>query len=110
LPASAFKLGVAGNQRPPDATILQPTIAVSAAGNRGDFQVCAADLDLVGRPDHSGALIGTGANNCKLIVVKPEKRDGYMPDPLMTQPIKEAAKHGVPIEEITVPAREWPES
>src|SRR6185295_17957692 len=40
-----------GNQRPPDATILQPTVAVSAAGNRGDFQVCAADLDLVGRPD-----------------------------------------------------------
>ena len=58
------------------------------------------------RPDHSGALIGTGANNCKLIVVKPEKRDGYMPDPLMTQSIKEAPKHGVPIEEITVPARE----
>jgi hypothetical protein len=30
------------------------------------------------------AIIGMGANNCKLIVVKPEKRDGYMPDPLMT--------------------------
>jgi hypothetical protein len=42
LPASAFKLGVAGNQRPPDATILQPTNAVSAAGNCGDFQVCVA--------------------------------------------------------------------
>ena len=62
------------------------------------------------RPDHSGALIGTGANNCKLIVVKPEKRDGYMPDPLITQSFKEAPKHGVPIEGITVPARERPES
>ena len=62
------------------------------------------------RPDHSGALIGTGANNCKLIVVKPEKRDGYMPDPPMTQSIKEAPKRGLPIEEITVPARERPQS
>ena len=43
-------------------------------------------------------------------MVKPEKRDDYMPDPLMTQSIKEAPKHGVPIEEITVPAREGPES
>jgi hypothetical protein len=50
LPA-VFKLGVPGNRRPPDATILQPTVAVSAAGNLSDFQVCAADLDLVGRPD-----------------------------------------------------------
>jgi hypothetical protein len=54
------------------------------------------------------ALIGMGANNCKLIVVKPEKRDGYMPDPPMTQSIKEAPKRGLPIEEITVPARESP--
>ena len=29
--------------------------------------------------------------------------------PLMTQSIKEASKHGVPIEGITVPARERPE-
>jgi hypothetical protein len=50
LPAAVFKLGVAGKRRPPDATILQPTVAVSAAGNRRHFQVCAADLDLVGRP------------------------------------------------------------
>ncbi len=56
------------------------------------------------------ALISMGANNCKLIVVKPEKRDGYMPDPLMTQSMKEAPKRGVPIEEITVPPRERPQS
>ena len=56
------------------------------------------------------ALIGMGANNCKLIVVKPEKRDGYMADPLMTQSMKEAPKRGVPIEEITVPPRERPQS
>jgi hypothetical protein len=47
------------------------------------------------------ALIGMGANNCKLIVV---------PDPPMTQSIKEAPKCGLPIEEITVPARERPRS
>jgi hypothetical protein len=48
------------------------------------------------------ALIGMGASNCKLIVVKPVKRGGYQPDRLMTQSIKEAQRRGVPIEEFTI--------
>jgi hypothetical protein len=28
--------------------------------------------------------------NCKLIVVKPERRGGYMPSPMMTRALKEA--------------------
>ena len=39
-----------------------------------------------------------GASNCKLIVVKSEKRAGYMPDPLMGKSIAEAQKRGVALE------------
>ena len=36
---------------------------------------------------------------CKLIVVKPAKRKGYMPSPVMLDTVKEAQRRGVPIEE-----------
>ena len=34
--------------------------------------------------------------NCKLIVLKPERRGGYMPSSVMT---KEAKRRGLPIDE-----------
>jgi hypothetical protein len=52
------------------------------------------------------ALFGMGANNCKLIVVKPEKRGGHMPDPMVSKSIAEAQKRGVPIEVVTCPTRD----
>jgi len=36
------------------------------------------------------ALAGMSGRNCKLIVVKPERRGGYMPSPVMTRALKEA--------------------
>jgi|RhiMethySRZTD1v2_1073278.scaffolds.fasta_scaffold4338623_1 hypothetical protein len=36
--------------------------------------------------------------NCKLIVVKPAKRKGCMPCNVMVSTLKEAQRHGVPIE------------
>jgi hypothetical protein len=36
------------------------------------------------------ALAGMSGRNCKLIVVKPERRGGYMPSPMMTRALKEA--------------------
>jgi hypothetical protein len=44
-------------------------------------------------------LTAWGATNCKLIVVQPVKRGGYVASPLMGQAMKEARKRGVPIEE-----------
>jgi transcriptional regulator NrdR family protein len=46
-----------------------------------------------------------GASNAKLVVVKPEKRDGYVADKVITEIAKEARKREVPIEQIVVPAR-----
>jgi LDH2 family malate/lactate/ureidoglycolate dehydrogenase len=37
--------------------------------------------------------------NCKLIVVKPEKRGGYMPSQVMTRARKEAKRRGIQIDE-----------
>jgi hypothetical protein len=37
--------------------------------------------------------------NRKLIVVKPEKRGGYMPSQVMTNALKEAKRRGIPIDE-----------
>ncbi len=45
------------------------------------------------------ALAGMSGRNCKLIVVKPEKRGGYMPSPVMTSALKEAKRRGIPIDE-----------
>jgi len=58
------------------------------------------------RVEGSGALAGMSGRNCKLVVVKPEKRGGYMPDPLMSKSIAESQKRCVPIEEVTCPAWE----
>jgi hypothetical protein len=41
------------------------------------------------------ALSGMSGRNCKLIVVKPEKRGGYMPSQVMTNSIKEAKRRGI---------------
>ena len=45
------------------------------------------------------ALAGMSARNCKLIVVTPEKRRGYMPSQVMTSALKEAKRCGIPIDE-----------
>jgi hypothetical protein len=45
------------------------------------------------------ALTGMHGRNCKLIVVKPAKRGGYMASQLMTGGIKEAKRRGIPVEE-----------
>jgi hypothetical protein len=37
--------------------------------------------------------------NCKLIVVKPERRGGCMRSPGMTSALKEAKRRGIPIDE-----------
>ena len=44
------------------------------------------------------ALAGMSGRNCKLIVVKPERR-GYMPSQVMTSALKEAKRRGIPIDE-----------
>ncbi len=45
------------------------------------------------------ALAGMSGRNCKLIVVKPEKRGGYMPSQVMTSALKEAKRRGIQIDE-----------
>ena len=45
------------------------------------------------------ALAGMSGRNCKLIVVKPERRGGYMPSQMMTSALKEAKRRGIPIDE-----------
>jgi hypothetical protein len=53
------------------------------------------------------ALAGMSGRNCKLIVVKPEKRGGYMPSQVMTSALKEAKRRGIPIvERIHAPQNE----
>jgi hypothetical protein len=44
------------------------------------------------------ALAGRNGRNCKLIVVNPEKRGGYMPSQVMTSALKEAKRRGIPID------------
>jgi hypothetical protein len=43
------------------------------------------------------ALAGMNGRNCKLIVVNPEKRGGYMPSQVMTSAL-EAKRRGIPID------------
>jgi hypothetical protein len=45
------------------------------------------------------ALAGMSGWNCKLIVIKSERRGGYMPWQVMTSPLKEAKQRGIPIDE-----------
>ena len=47
----------------------------------------------------SAALTGMHGRNCKLIVVKPAKRKGYMPCNVMVSTPEEAQRCGAPIEE-----------
>jgi hypothetical protein len=45
------------------------------------------------------ALAGRHGRNCKQIVVKPERRGGYMPSQVMISTLKEAKRRGIPIDE-----------
>ena len=45
------------------------------------------------------ALAGMHGRNCKQIVVKPERRGGYMPSQVMISTLKEAKRRGIPIDE-----------
>ena len=40
--------------------------------------------------------------NCKVIVVKPQRRQGYVCDPMLTKTVKGAQRRGIPIDERTV--------
>jgi hypothetical protein len=44
-------------------------------------------------------LTGISRRNCKLIVLKPERRGGNMPSPVMASALKEAKRRGIPIDE-----------
>ena len=54
------------------------------------------------------ALIGMHGRNCKVIVVKPQRRQGYVCDPMLTKTVKEAQRRGIPIDERTVAWGERP--
>jgi hypothetical protein len=45
------------------------------------------------------ALAGRHGRNCKQIVVKPERRGGYMPSQVMISAVTEAKRRGIPIDE-----------
>jgi len=45
------------------------------------------------------ALAGMHGRNCKQIVVKPERRGGYMPSQVMISAVTEAKRRGIPIDE-----------
>ena len=47
-------------------------------------------------------LIGMHGRNCKVIVVKPQRRQGYVCDPMLTKTVKGAQRRGIPIDERTV--------
>ena len=44
------------------------------------------------------ALAGMSRRNCKLIVLKSERRRGYRPSPVMSSALKEAKRRGIPID------------
>ena len=48
------------------------------------------------------ALTGMHGRNCKVIVVKPERRKGYVPDAVLAKTVNEAMRRGIPIEVCTV--------
>jgi hypothetical protein len=48
---------------------------------------------------NSETLAGMSGPKCKRIVVKPERRGGFMPAPVTTKALKDAKQRSIPIDE-----------